>query len=187
MALFHKRDGMFLYWTVVIMLVVMGFMFEVKKKMQPSPASAQQVMAMLDDLRIISTEELKPKLMNNEQKPTLVFVYASWCTFCRQVMPNIIDLKRSSKLEHINLLMLSIDSSPDALARYLADGRYKGLFTPYLVTGTRELSLKALLQNAGSSYEGGIPFILVFDADGRLLNETFGYTSGGQILSMTRQ
>jgi len=186
LALFSKRDGMFIYWTLVAALLVMAFMHLVGKKFEPPPATQAQVMEALGSLQLINASQMNQMVENNDGKTTLVFFYASWCSYCVKMMPHLLGLVNDKALEHSRVLFISIDTSPNALAVYLANKRYADQFTPYIIRNYSTQSLKSVLQQKGASFGGGIPYIAVFDSSGALVAEEIGFISRWRILSMSK-
>ncbi len=108
-------------------------------------------------------------------KPTLLFIYATWCPYCRQQFPVVTDIikRYGSK---INVVALSIDQEADTLSSFLAKKPQPLPFTPYIAPKTGSTAYMVMLQEAGGHFSGSIPYTALFKADGTLTTQLPGLT-----------
>jgi len=180
----YGKDIKFLYWTLVGSLFFMAFLHILNPLIQPPAPDMppqEKIEAAAKKVVTIRASEVAAMLRNNQNKPTLVYVYASWCGFCRQVMPSLINLARNQQLGDLNLLFLSIDNRHLKLATYLAQYDYQNDFTPYMVKGSAVNSLENVLSATGATYRGAIPYMAVVSPTGRVLGEEIGLVTSSRI------
>lgn len=96
----------------------------------------------------------------------LVFVYASWCPFCREKFPDVMALEEVKKG---SVIALSVDRDSSKLARYL--GGYKNLpVRSILVKQGYGSELREALSTTYKVKNGdGIPFMVVIDGSNNVL------------------
>jgi thiol-disulfide isomerase/thioredoxin len=181
------KDQKFLYWTLVGSLLFMAFLHILNPMIQPPAPDApprEKVVAVSEQIITIRASEVASLLRNDSGKSSLVFVYASWCAYCKQMMPDLVDLVRGNQLSQVNLLFLSVDNRKLQLATYIAQYGYEDTFTPYMVKGSAVNSLADVLKSVGGSYNGAIPYIASISSNGRLLGEDFGLITRSRILDL---
>lgn len=135
--------------------------------------SESEVQQFTEQIEPISAERIEKELKESG-KPTLIFVYASWCPFCKKLMINITSLKNEGKINEINFLPISIDRQITPLSRYILQGGYEKLFTPYIMDGGAENYLRNIVVNMGGNYSGAIPYSIIFDKDGNAIDNFYG-------------
>lgn len=131
-------------------------------------ASAQQ------DVRIYPIDAKKSGLLvksfTERSTPTIVFVYASWCSVCQRNFPSLIDLAQKYKDKGLNVLALSLDKDESALKRYLAS--HDSLpFTPYHVKENYSGEFISSMQQVGVKYRNAIPYTILYDNKGTLVGQ----------------
>jgi hypothetical protein len=129
-------------------------------------------------------------LENKEKKPTLIFLYASWCSNCAPVGQALLEMKKNHKLDDVNTVFISLDEKPVEMARYFVTNGYYAEFTPYMFQPHVPHGLEQALVIAGSRYDGGIPYAGLFGGDGQLLAERlddFSQTAIATMFAMVRQ
>ncbi len=181
------KDQKFLYWTVIGSLLFMAFLHILNPLIQPPAPDAppqEKIEAAVQKVVTLRASEVMPLLKNDNQKPTLVVVYASWCGYCKQLMPDLIEMMKSGKLSHINMLFLSIDARKLQLASYVAQYGYDEVFTPYQVKASAVNSLGDVLAAVGANYKGAIPYIAFLSPAGRMIGEEHGLVTRGRILDL---
>lgn len=106
----------------------------------------------------------------SREKPTIVFIYTSWCSVCRQNFPILLDMAKEYKSQGLNVLALSMDNSESELKRYLKS--YKDIpFIPYIVKQRYSGELTKALDMVGIKYSNSIPFTAVYDNKGKLIGQ----------------
>lgn len=181
-----RKDGQFLFNTLVISLLLMAIMQAVAPLLEPADVRAKW-MAETDARIVPLAANDVPYMLHSRDKKTLLFVYASWCRYCRQVMPQMMDLSEDGSLDKVRLLWISIDKDRTALARYLASYHRPLRFTPYQLAGGKTETLTDALMPLDSSYNGGIPYMALFDTEGRLVARLAGIVGRSDILTLVSQ
>ena len=124
--------------------------------------------ALPAELEPINLDEIKSFLSAKE--PRILFLYASWCPYCKKQMAGFAYFL--DKYPTDNIIAVSTDQHPEKLAAYLKEGKTMP-FTPYIYTG--DDSLMKYIKEAGGSFGGGIPYFAVFE-NGKFKQEFMGLT-----------
>lgn len=97
-------------------------------------------------------------------RPTLFYVFETDCFLCRWYMNVAVDFSKQYTRQQLNVVVLSLDSSPETLARYLhsKDLQVRPLI---LKEGERE-KLFGHLRGLGSTYDGSLPHFSVINKAG---------------------
>jgi thiol-disulfide isomerase/thioredoxin len=132
-------------------------------------------------LNSIRASDVRPLLKDPGGKPTMLFVYASWCGYCKRLMPNVVSRLRNKEMDHLNVVFVSIDTNLQSLAQYLANAGYGQDFTPYVVKRNPANKLRDALKATGSGYIGNIPYLAFYDNQGKLLTEMSGIPRAGEL------
>lgn len=149
--------------------------------------SGQEVKGENEQLITIKPEEVAPMALNAGGKPVMLVVYASWCPYCREVMPGVAELIREHKLDRLKLIFLSVDTRQRALAAYLVAHNYQGLFTPYVIAPNLAGNLPEALRPTGSQFDGRIPFIGFYDSSGKPVARFPGMMDKNALLAAVEQ
>ncbi len=182
-----RKDANFLYWTLVGALLFMAFLHIINPLIQPpepDTPSRERVQQANDKIVVLRASEVAPMLRDSHGRNSLVFVYTSWCGFCKQMMPDLVDLLKRGKLGDTQVYFLSLDSRRLQLAEYLARHGYDEQFQPFQVKSSAVNSLEDVLAAGGANYQGPIPYIASFSAQGRMLGEEVGLVSSARIIDL---
>ena len=98
-------------------------------------------------------------------KPLVVNFWATWCPPCIHEMPDLQAL--SEQHPHVAFVGLAVDTAVNV--RKFAENKVKVSY-PLLVTGHEGIALMRPLGNA----QGGLPFTVVFDAQGKAVQHILG-------------
>lgn len=113
---------------------------------------------------------------------TLLFVYASWCPYCKEQFKMLRALQTRYP-DGLHIEYISLDENPYALSEFLMSTYPERPFTPYHVAqGEDRASFDSALAKWGFSPDGGIPHLMLLDADGKKSAEFKGLT---QISALT--
>ena len=168
--------------AVVCALLVMALLHAFKPYYSDAPAADQTAIdALALKATTLSAQEVVQKITNSKQ-PTMLVVYASWCSYCRKAMPHIYELWQEKKLDHAQLLLVSVDSNLGTLAEYLLASGLDGMIAaPLVLEQNNSMLLSSVLQPMGARYSGGIPYIGFFTADGTYVSDILGAGSKERI------
>jgi thiol-disulfide isomerase/thioredoxin len=144
-----------------------------------------EVRAVIKSIIVVPPETLAQRFATSE-KPTLLFVYASWCPYCRQVLPYLLHLQDTGALAQVNPLFLSLDGDKRPLAIYIVHAEYAGRYTPYIISQWQGDAVKQSLQQLGSNYRGAIPYIALFDKE-KLIGEISGMPGETQLQNLLQR
>jgi thiol-disulfide isomerase/thioredoxin len=197
----NKKDASFILKAIIASLVIMAILHALPSSQtqdhtvsQPQLVSDAEV-PVIEHAQIVSPEtvterlnsirasDVLPLLKDANGRPTMLFVYASWCGYCKRLMPNVVSKLRSNQLEHMNVVFLSVDTKLTALAQYLASAGYADAFTPYVVKRNPANKLRDALQSTGSNYAGQIPYLAFYDTQGKLVSEIQGIPRAGDLIA----
>lgn len=181
-----SRDFQFLFNAIVYGLLALAILQAYGPYFFPDP-KAEDIKAFNRKIIPIHPAEIPPLLQRTDGKPTMLVIYASWCTWCRKTMPEIVALVRKHRLDYLSPLFISVDERSDQLASYLVHQDYAGGFTPYRVQSALADGLPHALQRMGSQFEGGIPYIAFFDAQGKPVAEFLGMVDKDTLLKTAQQ
>jgi thiol-disulfide isomerase/thioredoxin len=186
-----------LSYVLVAVWAVAGWIYLTPELPGNHQAQSSHRLAFLPAITTLGPHEVLPKLKSDDGRPTLLYIYGTWCVHCHKGMPNIVDLYKEKKLDHVHMLFLSVDADANALDTYMWNMKYtswtdkKPVFPPYVVEFRNIHALKDALQPSGSRfYTGekntGTPYFGLFDASGKLINEYAGVVSKAQIEKFSR-
>lgn len=113
-------------------------------------------------------------------KPTMLHVYASWCPYCRQQSPIVMDLVTNNSAK-MNVVMLSIDQNKMQLADFLSKKQQPLPYEPYILDPSASRTLMRMLQSQHSKFDGGIPYTAFFDTSGKMVADFLGVADKAQL------
>ncbi|MDE3059532.1 MAG: redoxin family protein [Pseudomonadota bacterium] len=167
----HSRDIRFLFNAAALALIVMAVLQAIQPYLAGPDPQAAQIEAFTYKIVPIPAQAVPPLLHKPDGRPVMLVVYASWCPYCRVMMPDIAHLMAEGEMDGVETVFLSRDQEIRPLAAYLIHQHYDALFTPYILsTGP----LPQLLQSMGSHFSGKIPYLAFFDGRGKLVAEFLG-------------
>jgi thiol-disulfide isomerase/thioredoxin len=125
--------------------------------------------AFAEDVQKISSLKAKDAVAYIKSLPhgkKLVFVYTSWCPYCREKMPDVMFLAHQKK---DSVVALSVDNDKGALAYYLS-----GFKTPDFpvihVDQQSGMRLSDAFRTAwGTQWDRGIPFMILLSSENNLV------------------
>jgi len=175
---FKKTDIDFLMRTIVYALILVAILHAFKPYLSDSKAglTSENVEELARQTKSMTPEDVASYLQNS-QRPTMLVVYASWCGYCKKLMPHIYSLWQDRKINGDQMLVVSRDSSLISLSKYLLTSDMTRMLGNPIVMKAGSTSFGAALHPLGSGYDGGIHYIGIFAPGGRLKYEIMGYTS----------
>lgn len=176
-----EKEWGFLFKATAFILLFGAFMHAIAPLVDPN---RDRITEVTRSIVPVNAKEVAMRLADEKGRPTLLFIYASWCGYCKHVMPEIMGLKKEKKLEKVNTVFLSLDEKRRMLGQYLFTQDYQGLFTPYVLLPQAGVSLVHALRAREGSFNGAIPYTAVFDAGGALLSEDNGVIDRERLLDM---
>lgn len=127
-----------------------------------------------------------PDLLHGKgDKPVMLVIYASWCSYCSKLLPNILDLQAEGALDVVEPVFLSMDSQPRIFSKYLYSTGYHKYFQPVMIKEVWFNNLPKVLQTVtGSHFKGGIPYVGLFDNNAKMVAEFTGLLDKQAIMSV---
>jgi thiol-disulfide isomerase/thioredoxin len=101
--------------------------------------------------------------------PVVLVYWAAWCKDCRVELPALEALTRELGPRGVRLVSVTIDETPAALERLLAE---RPIPYPYLrLAPIVKADAISAIGSLGGHFTGSIPYLAVFDKQGRLVRE----------------
>ncbi len=129
---------------------------------------------MRQQVRFLRGEDVAAMLTGKEQKPTVLYVYAGWCTPCHEMGPKLLAMHQNGLFKGMNVLFLSLDEEVVDFARYFVMNGYYPSITPYLLHKQHAAGFAKVMKLTGANFNGGIPYVAVFNGQGRMISESIG-------------
>lgn len=126
-------------------------------------------------------ESLVATIDQGAGSPNLLFMYASWCPYCKKQFVMLKALKARFG-DDLHITYVSVDKDAYDLSRFMMDTYPKQPFTPYHAAPKNRESFDAALQRYGFAPSGSIPHLILFDAKGKSVREFKGLTPIPQLL-----
>lgn len=178
------KDLWFVMKSLVLALFIMFILKLAAPHIVPPDPKDAEIASFARDLKPLMAREVVDRLRRSDGKPTMLFVYASWCGACRSFMPDVVEVMEEGGLDHVETMFLSIDRKTGNLSRYLVRSGNYTRFTPYVVEPLSSVYLEDVLGVTGSSYNGTIPYIGFFDASGAVVAQSIGGVGTDRLLAM---
>lgn len=175
----YKKDVVFVFRALVYALLLLALIhtFAPKGPSAQFEVNALEVEALSTKANIISAESIEP-LIKQAKTPTVVMVYASWCGYCKKIMPSIIEQQQTKRSQPVTFVFISVDRKLSDLSEYIIGHGYQKNITPlYVAKDNPEPALQAM----GATFTGAIPYIGFFDNTGTLQKEYSGMASVSEI------
>lgn len=138
-----------------------------------------------EELVAFNGELLGTLVRESASRPTLLFIYASWCPYCKQEIEALKAIRKRFGTDELQLLYVSVDQNPYALSQFMLDRQPEERYTPYHVQ--REdigAFIESLKNHYGINFDGSVPHLAIFSADGRLQHESLGLVSAYRLQQM---
>lgn len=148
--------------------------------------SSPEGRAVRESIRPINPGDVPALIGSHHGKPTMVFIYASWCQYCRKLMPEIKEMLREGEFRSFNLLFLSLDTQYTALVSYLLQSQNQGLYTPYAITRGGSADVVDIIQKQGFNFTGGIPYTAFLDERGKIVAQHSGFVDKPTLIKSAR-
>jgi len=140
-----------------------GYLVSHLQQVLPSnPASARELLS----LTLPDASGAAQSMQQWQGKVLVVNFWATWCPPCREEMPGFSRLQSKFSGNGVQFVGIGIDSA-DKIRQFSHD---LPVSYPLLVGGT---ALMGLTDQLGDS-EGGLPFTVILDRDGKLLQTRLG-------------
>ncbi len=137
----------------------------------PLPDGAEQAFW---SLALKNLDGSEAALAGYKGRPLLVNFWATWCPPCVEELPLLDAFFQENKSKSWQVLGIAVDRQ-DAVERFLTQ---MPIAFPMLMAGPSGIALTQSLGNR----QGGLPFSVLFGADGRVLRHRIGKLSPSDLL-----
>ena len=176
-----RKLGKYLYHIIIIAFLAAALW----QAFAPFILHGDEVRKVRKDAVRLAPGKVATMLANPAEKPTLLFVYASWCAACKDMGHVLLAMSAAGELDEFYTLFLSLDTEEADFARYFVMNGYHAKFYPYMLDAKAKGSLDDVLVLAGSrSYGVGIPYLGVFSGQGKMLQEVVGSVDENTVRAM---
>lgn len=131
----------------------------------------QSVHAQSGGVRLLDGDGFR-QLIQNQDRPSLVFIYASWCPHCRTQKPVVEQIAKEYG-SAMRVHAISIDKDAAGLNQYLANNPTP--LSVYRVPQESFLDFRVALAATGSKFVGAIPYSIILSPEGKMLAEIRGF------------
>ena len=178
-----RDDISFLINTFGITMVIVALLIAFQPYLE-NDTRLEEVKQVERSIVSLYPSELPKMLTSKTKKPVMLVAYASWCGFCRQLMPVIAAMDMNHELDGVTPVFVAIEDQPRKLSKYLVHSNYNTIFSPYMVDHALSMQISSAMEPTGSSFNGTIPYVGFFDTDGKIVTESNGVVSRQKLLSM---
>lgn len=166
MKWFHRSFLFFLILFGVLHLVSYG------KNPRMPVTYMPETRTLADKLVPFDSKTIEAELLKSGKRQTLFFFYASWCPFCQQEFGMVKAVRSRFPEDKLNIVYVSWDQDKLALADFLRKHDPKFDFTFYHnPPEMRDALVATLKNNYGLKPDGSIPYMILFDENGKLKAE----------------
>lgn len=167
LAKIFSRNTLIVVVTLIFVLLLQGGAKKLFHHYSPETVNYSKSLVAMDT-------PMFDGLLKNAGRPTLVFIYASWCPYCQKEFTSYEMLKEQFPDSTLQTLAISIDKDPLALSDFLLTRFPNKPFTPYHLD-TKEIPIFfRALGDRGPQPKGSIPYMVLFDADQKFIQEFSG-------------
>jgi thiol-disulfide isomerase/thioredoxin len=177
------RDLKFFITTIALGLLFIAFLQAFGMYLGKPDPQREEITAVWHRITHLPPDKVPALLQHADDKPVMLVIYASWCPYCKELMPEIIELMQHHQMDSVTPLFLSVDERADLLAAYLVHNNYQMFFTPYMA----ESGLHSGLKGKVGHFNGHIPYIGFFDRQGQLITEFPGMVDKHTLLNTIDQ
>ncbi len=124
------------------------------------------------------------KWIQESDRPALFMIFASWCPYCKQLIPDLIALQ-AEEPEKFRLAAMTIDHERQAIDTYLASQPALA-FPVYFFEPEYYTEIGKFLHSFGMRYTGGVPYMVLF-SNGKPVREFNGAIDKETLRAMLRE
>ena len=142
-----------------------------------SPANAEETKPVSSDAVWVSSFKdltgTMQALASYKGKTALIYFWATWCEPCQREGPEFQALYEKYKDKNFVVIGIAVDNA-DKVRTFV---KQKGMLFPIVYGGTEAIKLS---KDIGNSL-GGIPYVVIIDQDGRIVERITGEAKEGRI------
>lgn len=154
---------------------------ETEKKADLSPVTQKQSVTAHNQLKVdtffdasFRQFDRQPHLLNQYKGKTVVaYFWATWCKPCVKEVPLLIGLQNKYKDKNVQFIGIAIDNA-DKVEKFAKD---HAIPYPILIGGDDAMALAKKM----GDLVGGLPFMVVIDKNGKLVDKILGEIPEGKL------
>ena len=154
---------------------------DAEKKSDISPATHEQVIASNNQAKVdtffdasFKQFDRQPHALSQYKGKTVVaYFWATWCKSCVKEVPQLIGLQNQYKDKNVQFIGIAIDNT-DKVEKFAKDN---AIPYPILIGGDDAMALAKKL----GDLVGGLPFMVVIDKNGNLVEKILGEIPDGKL------
>lgn len=178
-----RKQWAFIFNSFGISTLILAVLLTFAPYMDTDNPNLADIRALEKTVQRIEPKKVGDLLVSEDGKPVMMVFYASWCSYCAQLLPRIFELMDEKKLEGVKPVFLSIDYQPRVYSKYLYKSQYYKRFNPIMLQEVFYNDLPDVLARHGSTYTGAIPYVGFFDPKGKMVAEIFGLVDKQTLLN----
>ena len=119
----------------------------------------------------ITSNDLIAKI-STSQKPTLLFLYTTWCKTCHKTLPKINEIAREFQNADVDFHVITIDKSINYRKTLVFLQKYPNIyFKPYYISDN---NIKSSLDQIDIKYKSTIPFTAILNGENKVTYQFSG-------------
>lgn len=166
-----------IFFLLLIAIAVGGAFWSANREADPSQPQNQTVEKKAPNFSLATLDGKRIELYRNDGKPTLIHFWASWCTPCKEEMPQV--EKAYEQYGHqANFMIINLTAVDDEnkAKQFIKDGGYR---FPILFDRNGDVSQMYQVNS--------IPATFLVDRNGRMIKQVMGAMSADQWKEMMGQ
>ena len=154
---------------------------ETEKNADVAPAAHEQAVAANNQIKVDSFFDASFKQFDRQPhalgqykgKTVVAYFWATWCKSCVKEVPLLIGLQNQYKNKNVQFIGIAIDNA-DKVEKFAKDN---AIPYPILIGGDDAMALAKKL----GDLVGGLPFMVVIDKNGKLVEKILGEIPEGKL------
>ena len=154
---------------------------DTEKKSDTSPVSHEQAVAANNQVKVdaffdasFRQFDRQPHALDQYKGKTVVaYFWATWCKSCVKEVPRLIGLQNQYKDKNVQFIGIAIDNA-DKVEKFAKDN---AIPYPILIGGDDAMALAKKM----GDLVGGLPFMVVIDKNGKLVEKILGEIPEGKL------
>ena len=154
---------------------------DAEKKADAAPANHEQAVAANNQVKVdtffdasFKQFDRQPHALSQYKGKTVVaYFWATWCKSCVKEVPQLIGLQNQYKDKNVQFVGIAIDNA-DKVEKFAKDN---AIPYPILIGGDEAMALAKQM----GDLVGGLPFMIVIDKNGKLVEKILGEIPEGKL------
>ncbi len=126
--------------------------------------------AMAAELKVLSGEQMIGKIKQDKDKSKVIFMFASWCGFCKQAMAQLVDVSKGDLKDSVGVFYISLDHDYDALVKFTQNLDQN--ITIYHMTKVEDIT--DFFNTFSVNYTNSVPHITIIDSGNKTIADGKG-------------